>query len=665
MCGIAGIIGPGACSESSRAALARMTRTLAPRGPDEESFWFDPDGEAALGFRRLAILDIDGGHQPAANEDATVHVVFNGEIYNFPELQHRLEALGHHLSGRGDTATLPHLYEEEGPAFINRLRGMFAIAVWDSNKKRLTLCRDRFGQKPLVYRLTESGQLHFASELKALRAADPQWRPEIDPIALDHYLALGYVPAPRTIYSGVFKLPAAHLATYCKNRLEIRPYWKIDWSQTDSPVKMPVNKARLQFRELLEDAVREQNVADVPVGVFLSGGIDSSMIAASSARALSGRPIRSFSVSFDDVAFDESAQAEQFARQLNADHTTIRVDFNAWETLQSLASAYDEPFADNSALPTWILARETARHLKVVLSGDGGDELALGYDRYRAIAIVEKARRYLPQSLIAFLSGPLSNRIPVSSRAKTRGRRVQALLRSLGLSEMQLLSKWLVYWDEPNRLELYRPETLDRLVAAASASSSSASAPGTSLNEITNESVDPMAFLRTGIASASRREWVRHAQAADVSSMGYLPGDLMYKVDIATMAHSLECRSPFLDHRLAEFGARLPVKYWLESGTGRGKRLFRETCTDLVPREVFRRRKMGFGAPVDRWLAGPLADRMAALLTGPDARVCSMLDREKIARTITAHRTGQSDHAYRLWNLLMLEFWMQSNWNSN
>lgn len=644
MCGIAGIVGPGACSEKSRTALAAMTAALAPRGPDEESFWFDPAGEAAFGFRRLAILDIDGGHQPASNEDASVHVVFNGEIYNFPELQHRLEALNHQLSGRGDTATLPHLYEDEGPLFFQRLRGMFAIAVWDSFKKTLTLGRDRFGQKPLVYRKTIDGQLHFASELKALRAADPEWNPEIDPVAIDHYLALGYIPAPRTIYQDVFKLPAAHLATYCNDRIETQPYWQIDWSGRNRNTSISFDQSKRYFRELLEDAVREQNVADVPVGVFLSGGVDSSIIAALSARVLGSRPIRSFSVAFDDIAFDESPQAEAFARHLGADHTTIKVDFNAWETLQELAHAYDEPLADNSALPTWLLSKVTAKHLKVVLTGDGGDELALGYDRYRAIAIVQNLQSLMPKQVLDFLCGPLSRRIPVSSRAKTRGRRIQALLHSLGLNEIQVLSKWLMYWDEPRRLQLYQPDSLDRLVASS---------------ENTKSHTDPLTFLNAAIATGTGREWVRHAQAADISPQGYLPGNLMNKVDIASMAHSLECRSPFLDHRLAEFGATLPASFFLEKGTWRGKKLLKRSCSDIIPAEVFKRRKMGFGAPVDRWLRGPLAGQLSELLIGQESRIATILDRQKINEAKAEHDSGKADNAYRLWNLMMLELWLR------
>jgi len=643
MCGIAGIVGPGATSGESRAALAAMTAALAPRGPDEEAFWHAPEGNAALGFRRLAILDISGGHQPATNEDGSVHLVFNGEIYNFPELHHRLQAQGHHLTGTGDTAALPHLYEEDGAGLFTRLRGMFAVAIWDAPRQKLVLGRDRLGQKPLVYRRTPAGQWHFASELKALRAADPAWQPAISPIAIDHYLTFGYVPAPLTIYENVWKLPPGHFAVMENDRIQVEPYWSIDWSAKIQPWDLSFDQAAIAFRELLDSAVAEQNVADVPVGVFLSGGVDSSIIAALSARC-TNQPIKSFSVSFDDVAFDESAQAEAFAKQLGADHITIRVGFNAWETLQDLSTAYDEPLADNSALPTWLLSRETARHVKVVLSGDGGDELALGYDRYRAIALADRLRRNLPTPLLQFLSGPLASRIPASSRAKTRGRRIRALLQSLGGSELQLLSKWLLMWDEQSRLPLYQPHALDRLISSSGSS---------------NISADPFQLLQHSLNNASRRSLVRRAQAVDVSPTGYLAGDLMFKVDIASMAHSLECRSPFLDHSLAEFTARLPDNYLLDPITGKGKKIFARACSDIVPQEIFKRRKMGFAAPVDRWLRGPLADKLSATLLSPDSRLAGLLNPDAIRQVIESHQTGQADHAYRLWSLLVLELWLQ------
>jgi asparagine synthase (glutamine-hydrolysing) len=419
----------------------------------------------------------------------------------------------------------------------------------------------------------------------------------------------------------------------------------MNWSETEDSAQIPLTKAVDQFRSILDEAVTEQNVADVPVGVFLSGGIDSSIVAGLSAR-VSKEPLRSFSVAFDDPRFDESPQAEAFAKSLGANHTTIRVDFNAWETLQQLSSAYDEPLADNSALPTWLLARETSRHVKVVLSGDGGDELALGYDRYRAIALADRIRKNLPDKVLQFLSGPLASRIPSSSRAKTRGRRIKSFLKSIGISQLQLVSKWLISWNEEDRFDLYKPDALDRLVDAS---------------ELSATSPDPMELIYKGIRSASARPLVRQSQSFDTSTSGYLAGDLMFKVDIATMAHSLECRSPFLDHRLYEYCGKLPESYLIDPISGKGKRLFALSCQDVVPKEVFNRPKMGFSAPVDRWLKGPLAEPLELTLLGSDSKIVDHFNPDTIRRIIHEHRTGQADHAYKLWSLLVLELWMRSN----
>ena len=525
MCGIAGVAWTSDAAPFDQSVLVRMIDAIAHRGPDDAGTYASPAGPgpgARLGHRRLSIIDLGGGHQPLSNEDGSIWIAFNGEIYNYKELQASLIKQGHTFRTSSDTETIVHLYEQYGPACVTQLRGMFAFAIWDQNQRTLFLARDRLGKKPLIYR-HESQRLMFASELKALRASDPDWQPQISPIALDQYLAFGYVPAPLTIYQDVYKLPPGHYATYENNCMKVEPYWAMNWSETEDSAQIPLTKAVDQFRGILNEAVTEQNVADVPVGVFLSGGIDSSIIAGLSAR-VSKEPLRSFSVAFDDTRFDESPQAEAFAQSLGANHTTIRVDFNAWETLQQLSSAYDEPLADNSALPTWLLARETSRHVKVVLSGDGGDELALGYDRYRAIALADRIRKNLPDQIIQFLSGPLANRIPSSSRAKTRGRRIKSFLQSLRLTRLQLVSKWLVSWDEAARIELYKPEALDQLVSAS---------------ELSATSPDPIELIHSGISSASTRPLVRQSQCFDTGPAGYLSGDLMFKVDIATMAHSL------------------------------------------------------------------------------------------------------------------------------
>jgi asparagine synthase (glutamine-hydrolysing) len=372
MCGICG----AAWTDDGRALsdpdLAAMTARIEHRGPDDSGSYRDP--HAALGFRRLSIVDLAGGHQPLSNEDGTVWTVFNGEIYNFPALRHRLEARGHVLRSRGDTEVLVHLYEDEGPGMFSLLRGMFALAIWDAPRRRLVLARDRLGQKPLVYR-HEGDRIVFASELKALLALpEADFPGEVDPQALAQYLTYGYIPHPRTILRGVHKLPPAHFAVWHEGTLELGRYWNPDWN--DEQDRPPAEDAE-RLRATLGEAVREQMVADVPLGAFLSGGIDSTIIVGLM-QAASDRPVKTFSIGFDDPAFDESRYAEMAARHLGTEHHAFVVAPRAWETLPAIARQFDEPFADSSALPTWHVARETRREVTVALTGDAGDELFAG-----------------------------------------------------------------------------------------------------------------------------------------------------------------------------------------------------------------------------------------------------------------------------------------------
>ena len=422
MCGICG----AAWTDPGRAlgddALGAMVARLEHRGPDDSGTY--RDGHAALGFRRLAIVDLPGGHQPLSNEEGTVWVVFNGEIYNFPALRRRLEAKGHVLRSAGDTEVLVHLYEDEGTGLFELLRGMFALAIWDAPRRRLVLGRDRLGQKPLIYR-RDPGRISFASELKSLLAL-PDLPRRVNPLALDRYLTYGYVPHPDTILEGFHKLPPAHFADWRDGRMELTRYWNPDWdAEVDRPEAEDVEK----LRGLLDDAVREQMVADVPLGAFLSGGVDSTVIAGLMQRA-SDRPIQTFSIGFGDPAFDESRFAEMAAKALGTEHHAFRIEPRAWETLPALADQFDEPFADSSALPTWHVARMAREYVTVALTGDAGDELFGGYDRYRAVSLAARLDR-LPAGLRRFLAGPLARAVPASSRAKTRLRMIRRWLEAV------------------------------------------------------------------------------------------------------------------------------------------------------------------------------------------------------------------------------------------
>src|SRR5512142_74856 len=407
MCGITGAAWTDPGRLLPEDDLAAMMARIVHRGPDDAGVY--RDDRAALGCRRLAIVDLAGGHQPLSNEDGTVWTVSNGEIYNFPALRRRLEARGHTLRSQGDTEVLAHLYEDEGTGMFAHLRGMFALAIWDAPRRRLILGRDRLGQKPLIYR-HDGARLVFASELKSLLTLPEHDFPRrVDLRALDRYLTYGYVPHPMTILDGVHKLPPAHFAVWHDGRLTIERYWDPDFNVERD---LPPGEAVERLRGTLGEAVREQMVADVPLGAFLSGGIDSTIIVGLM-QAASSRPVKTFSIGFDDPAYDESHYAELAARHLGAEHHVYKVTPRAWETIPALARQFDEPFADSSAIPTWHVAQEARRGVTVALTGDAGDELFAGYDRYRAIALAQRFER-LPAPAQGLLRGPLARALPAS-----------------------------------------------------------------------------------------------------------------------------------------------------------------------------------------------------------------------------------------------------------
>lgn len=634
MCGIVGAAWTDPDRSLPEPDLARMVARLTHRGPDDEGTY--RDAHAALGFRRLSILDVRGAHQPLSNEDGTVWTVFNGEIYNFPALRHRLEAKGHTLRSAGDTEVLPHLYEDVGAGLFALLRGMFALAIWDSNKRRLILGRDRLGQKPLLYRV-ERGRIAFASELKALLALPEADLPRrVSPIALDRYLTYGYVPHPDTILEGVHKLPPGHCAIWEDGKLTLERYWEPTWDR-ESPASFPEHVE--QLRELLPGAVAEQMASDVPLGAFLSGGIDSTVIVGLMQRA-TGVPVKTFSISFDDPAFDESAYARLAAQHLGTEHHELTLRPRAWETIPALARQFDEPFADSSALPTWHVSEMTKAEVTVALTGDAGDELFAGYDRYRALALTDRMERW-PPALRKALAGPLARLIPASSRAKTRGRAIRRFLEAAADPLVPRYLRWCRIYSEPERTSLYSDDWLDALAESA------ARRP---------EDADPLAALERAFAPATRRDPVTRAMIADL--LLYLPGDLLHKVDMASMAHGLECRAPFLDHRVVEFAVALPYRHKRRRPDG-AKAVLKRAFPELLPKAIRRRRKMGFGVPIDRWFRGELRDELRSVLLDEQALGRGIFRPESVRRMIDEHAAGTQDHAYRLWALLMLELWFR------
>ncbi len=632
MCGIAGAVWTPEGEALSAATLARMTAALAHRGPDDQGQWVAqsaPPGRSvpwtgvALGMRRLSIIDRAGGHQPVANEDGSIRVVFNGEIYNFRELRHRLEGAGHTLRTHSDTETLVHLYEDEGPAFVERLNGMFALALWDAPRQRLLLARDRLGKKPLVYR-HEGARLLFASELKALWQV-PGLPRALDPQALDAYLTYQYVPHPRTIFEGVSKLPPGCWATWEAGQLTVERYWRPDWNrETTRPYAVVLD----ELRQVLASAVQLRLESEVPLGAFLSGGLDSSIVVALMQQA-SSAPVRTFSIGFHESEYDETHYAWQVARHLGTAHHEYKLEPQGPELLDKLVWHYDEPFADSSAMPTYLLSQVTRGEVTVALSGDGGDELFAGYPRYRAVDLAQWFDR-LPRSLQAVLSPRYWNWLPAGGRQRSWPRRWRRLIEGLALAPARRHLEWVCIFNEARRGALYNDDFLARLPDS-----------------------DPADFLFQAYAGVTERDALTAASLVDLVT--YLPCDLMTKVDIASMAHGLECRQPFLDYRVVELAAQVPVRW--KYRRGRGKRLLVEAFGHLLPPSIRRRSKMGFGAPIDHWLRGAWHTLARDVLLDPQARGRAYFRDAAVRQLLDEHQQRRFDHSARLWALLFFELW--------
>ena len=638
MCGIAGIIRTDG-RPVREDVLERMADALAHRGPDEAGRWRAADGTVGLVCRRLAVIDPAGSHQPMANEDGSVRVVFNGEIVNFAGLRERLAGRGHRFASAGDTEVLVHLYEDEGPAMLDRLQGMFALAAWDAPRRRLLLARDRLGQKPL-YGWRGPAGLAFASEPAALLAW-PQVPRRLDPACLGPYLRFGYVPAPATAFDGVFKVPPAHYLVFdtASGRLDGPRRW---WDIPRDPPRagVPLGDWCAEVREALGRSVRARLVADVPLGVLLSGGLDSSIVAALAAEAAGG-PLRTFTARFDEAGWDESPYARAVADRIGARHTEVRVRPRCVETLETLVRRHGEPFADSSGLAVYHLAEAVRGEVTVALSGDGGDESFGGYPRHAALAVSER----LPAAVRAVL-GPLGRRLPGRPGRKglwNAGRRF------LGALDAPPLARYLAWRSlfgstagndrEPTSLAgLLAPDVARDALAA-----------------------DPLARWRDLVRGLQARPWPDRAMAIDL--LDYLPNDCLAKVDTASMAHGLEVRSPMLDHRVVELARHMPWDVKWRRRPGRlpmGKRVLRAAFAGALPPAVRRRGKMGFGVPVGRWLAGEYAEWARARLLDPAARTANLFRRETVARLLSDHTARRADHGERLWALVTLELWMQA-----
>ncbi len=614
MCGIVGLYLPH--DHPDPALLRHMNAILTHRGPDGEGYY--TDGPIGLAMRRLAIIDLVTGDQPIFNEDRSIAVVFNGEIYNYRELRAQLQERGHRFATQSDTEVLAHGYEEWGDDLPVHLNGMFAFALWDSRRKRLLLARDHLGIKPLYYAELPGGGLAFASELKALLPV-PGWSREIDPLALDWFLATRYIPSPRTIYQGARKLPPAHrLIIGADEPLRIERYWEIAFAPDERGDEREWSE---RLRWILTDAVRRQMVADVPLGAFLSGGIDSSIIVGLMARA-SAEPVRTFTVVFPGWGgLDESAYARTVAERFGTSHAEIMVEADVAHEWPELARHLDEPFADPATLPTWLMARQTRQHVTVVLTGEGADELFQGYGWYGW-------PRPLP--LPSFVARPLRRYIQKALSGQRGRHRLLALMApDFGTLYAESILSSVSQAEE--RLEWYRPDWRAHLTAMA-----------------------PLADLGDQVVAypeiASRR-----VQELDLQF--WLEGDPLTKADRATMLASLEARVPFLDRDVVELVACIPARWHRRKGVS--KWLLRQTFVDLLPPEIARRPKHAFEVPVGAWLRGPLRSRLESALADVSS-LWQVLRPEPLRKMARWHLTGRRDFSRELWAILHLAFWWET-----
>ncbi len=640
MCGIAGGIWFAPEWSISPRLLDQMTDSLIHRGPDDRGIFrsdystdrynnCQPAG-VGLGFRRLSIIDLQGGHQPLGNEDGTIQVVFNGEIYNYRELHQRLEGSGHRFATDSDTETIVHLYEDLGTDCFAQLNGFFSIAIWDSRFQRLVIARDRVGKKPFYYAAQGDGgpnikRFSFASELKSL-VHIPNINLELDANAIDHYLTYQYVPHPWSIYQGIRKLQPGHFATIENHHFSEQAYWNVDWSKTNDLSESQTVEA---VRSTLIDSVRLRLRSDVPLGAFLSGGIDSSLIVAIAQRELK-TPVKTFAIGFSESDFDETKYAQMVADHIGTEHRRFEVTPDAISILDKLIYHYDEPFSDSSAIPTWYLCEETRKHVTVAISGDGGDELFAGYDRYRALTLSQRFRNFVPASTI-LKSGILSLfRDRGNQRSFTR--RLKRFCEAIDQPAPQRYLNWLQIFGERQRSEMYQEAFLQEL-----------------------QPEDPFNFLAAAWNRIGDRGLINQSSLADLQT--YLPCDLMTKVDIASMAHSLEARQPFLDYRLMELCIGTPGEWKMRGG--RGKQLLRKAFGDWLPETIWNRPKMGFGVPIAKWFRNELQPKLRETLLSDETRIHSIFRPEAIAKLVESHVSGASNEGYRLWNLFVLELWIR------
>jgi asparagine synthase (glutamine-hydrolysing) len=623
MCGICGVAGdlshPSFCDDP---VLKNMSRALLHRGPDDDGCHIG--NGIMLAMRRLSIIDLVSGQQPVTNEDKTLHLIFNGEIYNFRELRDDLQRKGHLFASKSDSEVILHAYEEYSDQFIEHLNGMFAFAIWDEPKRRLLIARDRLGIKPMYYWAGRSS-LVFGSELKAL-LANPHVPQEIDLEALDHFLTLEYIPGPLTIFKGIYKLPAGHLLIYQDGQVKLEKYWDIPFKRIcdtkDDCIEI--------LRGLLEDAVRSHMVSDVPIGALLSGGIDSSTIVAFMAQA-STESIQSFSIGFSDETYNELFYARAIGDKFGAIHHEEILQPNIQEMALKLVGHMDEPFSDFSIFPTYLVSNLASKHVKVVLSGDGGDELFGGYDTYVAQSLDTYYRR-LPASFRNVVIPAIVRRIPPQPAKKGLINKTKRLIEGSNLPPSLQHTRWMMFMNTAEKASLYKPELFESLNGCS-----------------------PTALLHNYFQQSAAFDSLAQQQYVDIKT--YLVDDILTKVDRMSMANSLEVRVPFLDHRLVEFAVNLPPH--MKVHYGRTKIILRDMMKGILPESVLSKPKEGFSIPIKNWLRVQLKPLMNELLAPDLIHKRGYFDVKTVSLWMKEHLEGRANHSHRLWSLMVLELWHQ------
>ena len=623
MCGICGKIYIDKTKRVNPHLIDRMTSVLNHRGPDDRGVY--ADGHVGLGHQRLSIIDLSSaGHQPMPNEDNSLRIVFNGEIYNFEEIKKDLETKGHIFRSQSDTEAIIHLYEEEGLECVRRLRGMFAFAIWDSNKQRLFCARDRAGQKPLVYAMADNSFL-FASEIKSL-LKDPAIKQTIHPEAIHHYLTYQYVPGPMTVFKCIKKLPPAHTLVFHHGNISINQYWNISYKRK---IKYPrISDYTEHFLDVFSEAVKIRLRSDVPLGAFLSGGIDSSATVAVMSQLLD-QPVKTFSIGFEESDYNELQYAKIVADKFQTDHHEFVVKPDALKILPKVVWHYDEPFADPSVIPTYYVSKLTREHVTVALSGDGGDESFAGYERYvaeRIASCYKQIPSFLREKIIKKMVGLLPHREYRWSII----RRLKRFISGASKEPVHQYVQWLCYFNNEMKNSLYTSSFSSEVAASNS-------------TEITSEAY----------RKCDSENLLEKLLFSDI--MLYLPYDLLVKVDIASMANSLEARSPFLDHRVMEFAASLPPDIKLHGM--QTKYVLKKAFEKFLPKKILYRKKMGFGVPLHKWFRQELKTASREILLEKRSIERGYFKRNTVEILLDEHVSMKADHSYRIWALLMLELW--------